>query len=83
MIKCEVVDNRPVYIGEKAHIVFYKGDNGLRYVVGTPIIIGDVVTEPDEVKVLLTRGYAIVEAYAIEEGDVATLRGIYASTRQK
>lgn len=77
MIKCEINDNRPVYNGERPHIVFYKGYKGSSYVIATPIIIGDSVTDPDEVKVLITRGFIIDGVFAIEDCDIDNLRHMY------
>lgn len=77
MIKCEVNDNRPVYNGERPHIVFYKGYRGSSYVIAKPIIIGESVTDPDEVMQILTRGFSIDSVFAIEDGDIDELRRMY------
>lgn len=80
MIKCEVVDNNPVYHGEEPHIVFFFDTAGVqRYIIASPIFVSGVVTDPDEVKVIKQRGYKVDAVFAVEDVDINTLRGMYAT----
>lgn len=79
MIKCEIIDNVPQYLGAQPHIVFYKNDRGTQYAIATPYTAEGIMQQPDEVKRILNRNFEIFEVYAVEPDDVSILRGMYAA----